>query len=263
MKKSYSIISAAPAYHNQVFLDSDDGRPVRLLAEYLEPLYRLRREGIHDTIVFFGSARMREDGPLGSFYKDARLLARQLTEWSCEISGSKRFVICSGGGGGIMEAANRGAADAGGSTIGFNIGLPHEQRPNPYVTPALLFEFHYFFMRKLWFSHLARALVVFPGGFGTLDEFMEMLTLAQTQKLDREVLILLYGTEYWNDVINFDSLVKHGMIDKKDLDLIHRVDDVQAALSLLKKHLPKEKEATFPAIAKSRFSKCRVEEKDQ
>lgn len=159
-----------------------------------------------------------------------------------------------------MEAANRGAADAGGSTIGFNIGLPHEQRPNPYVTPSLLFEFHYFFMRKLWFSHLARALIVFPGGFGTLDEFMEMLTLAQTEKIDRDILILLYGSEYWKEVINFDSLVKHGMIDAEDLNLIHRVDNVQTAFEFLKNRLPKEKEVTCPAIAKAKFSKPRIEE---
>ncbi len=263
MNHPESSIGQEPAYHNQVFLDSDDGRPLRILAEYLEPLYRLRREGIHDTIVFFGSARMKENGPLGHYYNDARLLARLMTEWSKNLKGSKRFVICSGGGGGIMEAANRGAMDAGGSTIGFNIGLPHEQRPNPYVTESLLFEFHYFFMRKLWFSYLARALIVFPGGFGTLDEFMEMLTLSQTQKLDREILILLYGSEYWNKVINFETMVKHGMIDAKDLKLIHRVDDVQTAFSLLKNGLPKENEATCPAIAKTKFSKPRVGEAKQ
>ena len=243
-----------PVFHNEVFLDSDDGRPLRILAEYLEPLYRLKREEIHDTIVFFGSARLEENGPLGKYYRDARSLARLLTEWSSNLTGSKRFVVCSGGGGGIMEAANRGAVDAGGTTIGFNIGLPHEQRPNPYVTPELLFEFHYFFMRKLWFSHLARALIVFPGGFGTLDELMETLTLAQTQKLDRPVLILLYGSEYWNEVINLESLVKHGTIDAKDLSLIHRVDDVHTAFEILKNQLPKEKEVGFPAIAKSRYS---------
>jgi len=243
-----------PAYHNKAFLDSDEGRPIRILAEYLEPLYRLKREKIHDTIVFFGSARMKEDGTLGKYYQDARLLAKSVTEWAKAHSDSKRFVICSGGGGGIMEAANRGAADAGGSTIGFNIGLPHEQRPNPYVTPSLLFEFHYFFMRKLWFSHLARALIVFPGGFGTLDELMEMLTLAQTKKLDRDVLIILYGSEYWSEIINFDALVKHGMIDAKDLKLIHRVDDVQSAFELLKAKLPQETDSVTPAIAKTKFS---------
>ena len=258
MKKSDELQSAEPAYHNQVFLDSDDGRPLRILAEYLEPLYRLKSEGIQDTIVFFGSARMKEDGPLGRYYKEARQLAQLLTKWSQNLSGPKRFVICSGGGGGIMEAANRGAADAGGNTIGFNIGLPHEQRPNPFVTPNLLFEFHYFFMRKLWFSHLARALIVFPGGFGTLDEFLEMLTLAQTKKLDRDVLILLYGSEYWDDIINFKALVKHGMIDAKDLDLIQKVDDVQSAFEFLTTRLPKESEATCPAIAKAKFSQPRI-----
>ncbi len=244
------IVSAQLSYHNKNFLDGDDARPLRILAEYLEPLSRLKHEEIHDTIVFFGSARIKEDGPLGKYYHDARALAKNLTEWSQNLEGSKRFVICSGGGGGIMEAANRGAAEAGGSTIGFNIGLPHEQRPNPYVTPSLVFEFHYFFMRKLWFSHLARALVVFPGGFGTLDEFMEMLTLAQTKKLDREVIILLYGTEYWDEVLNFNALVKHEVIGAEDLKLIHRVDDVQSAFAFLKERLPKEKEEDFPAIAK-------------
>lgn len=248
-------IGAEPAYHNQVFLDSDDGRPLRILAEYLEPLYRLRKEGVHDTIVFFGSARMKEDGELGQYYKDARSLARLLTEWSQGLEGSKRFVICSGGGGGIMEAANRGAADAGGSTIGFNIGLPQEQRPNPYITPSLLFEFHYFFMRKLWFSHLARALVVFPGGFGTLDELMEMLTLAQTRKLKRDVVILLYGSSYWKEILNLDALVRHGMIDAGDLKLFQYVDDVASAFTHLKNTLPLQSVAdNSPSIARSRVS---------
>ncbi len=247
-------INTQPAYHNRVFLDSDDGRPVRILAEYLEPLYRLRREGVHDTIVFFGSARMTEDGPLGQYYKDARSLAKLLAEWAKDLHGSRRFVICSGGGGGIMEAANRGAADAGEKSIGFNIGLPHEQRPNSYISPELLFEFHYFFMRKLWFSHLSRALIVFPGGFGTLDEFMETLTLAQTKKLDRKVLILLYGSTYWDEVINLKSLVRHGMIATEDLNLIKRVDTVHAAFDYLRANLQVEAEPIYPAIAKARFS---------
>lgn len=249
------------AYHNKIFIDSDDGRPIRILAEYLEPLYRLKREGITDTIVFFGSARTKEDG---KYYKDARLLASLLTKWSQSLSNNsdkKKFVICSGGGGGIMEAANCGARDAGGCTIGFNIGLPHEQRPNPYITPNLIFEFHYFFMRKLWFSHLARALIVFPGGFGTLDELMEILTLAQTQKLDRKIIIILYGTQYWNEIINMQALVKYGMIDQQDLQLIQHIDDVQTAFEFLKQNLPNEKDICVPSIAKAIFSKRKTEEK--
>src|SRR5581483_11019760 len=201
------------AYRDETFLDSEAARPLRILAEYLQPLDAFARERVHDTIVFFGSARLRPDGPLGRYYAEARELARLVTEWSDSIpSPAQRFLVCSGGGPGIMEAANRGAADAGGRTIGLNIGLPHEQRPNPYITPGLGFEFHYFFMRKLWFAHLARALVVFPGGFGTLDELTEILTLAQTRKLARPIVILLYGSAYWREIINFDALVKHGMI---------------------------------------------------
>ncbi len=255
MDKSQKNFSALPAYHNKIFLDSDDGRAIRILSEYLEPLYRLKREGVHDTVVFFGSARLTEDGPLGKYYQAAHQLSFKLTEWSKTLKGSKRFVICSGGGGGIMEAANRGAHDAGGSTIGFNIGLPHEQRPNPYITPALLFEFHYFFMRKLWFSHLARALIVFPGGFGTLDEFTEMLTLAQTKKIDRPIHILLYGSEYWDDVLNLEKLAHNGMIDPADLKLIHRVDDVDSAFEYLKKYLPLDETNGLPAFAKTQFSR--------
>jgi predicted Rossmann-fold nucleotide-binding protein len=143
-------------------------------------LERLRQERVHDTIVFFGSARLKEDGPLGAYYSAARALARELTIWAKTLGGDRRFVVCTGGGGGIMEAANRGAADGGGRSIGFNICLPFEQKANPYISPELLFEFHYFFMRKLWFTQLARGLVVFPGGFGTLDELMEMLTQSPT-----------------------------------------------------------------------------------
>ena len=238
------------AYHNNEYLDSDDGRPLRILAEYLEPLYRFRREKVQDTVVFFGSARLKEDGALSRYYTEARELSRRLTEWSRTLPGNSRFVVCSGGGGGIMEAANRGATDVGGRTIGLNIGLPHEQRPNPYITPSLLFEFHYFFMRKLWFSHLARALVVFPGGFGTIDEMMEMLTLSQTRKLDRNVIIILYGSAYWKEILNFDALVRHGMISSKDLQLFHFADDTESAFRILKDGLPKEMEPMSPAIAK-------------
>src|SRR5262249_32236245 len=182
------------AYKDPAFLETTEARPLRILAEYLEPLHHLRREKVHDTVVFFGSARIRETGPLARYYADARELARLVTAWSTGLpAGAHRFVVCSGGGPGIMEAANRGAADAGGKSVGLNIGLPHEQRPNPFIAPELLFEFHYFFMRKFWFSYLARALVVFPGGFGTLDELFEILTLVQTHKLERHILIVLYG----------------------------------------------------------------------
>src|SRR5262249_46608284 len=156
------------AYKDEAFLDSATARPLRILAEYLQPLHAFEQQRVHDTIVFFGSARLRADGPLGRYYDEARELARLVTEWSLSIpSPACRFLVCSGGGGSIMEAANRGARDAGGRTIGLNIGLPHEQRPNPYITPGLGFQFHYFFMRKLWFAHLARAVIAFPGGFGT------------------------------------------------------------------------------------------------
>src|ERR1700749_443898 len=171
------------AYKNEPFLQGADARPLRILSEYLEPLSHLRRQRIRDTVVFFGSARIHEDSPLGQYYKGARELASMVTTWAKTFrERTYRFVVCSGGGPGIMEAANRGAMDARGKTIGLNIGLPFEQRPNAFITPELSFEFHYFFMRKFWFAYLAKALVVFPGGFGTLDELMEILTLAQTEK---------------------------------------------------------------------------------
>jgi uncharacterized protein (TIGR00730 family) len=163
-----------------------------------------------------------------------------------------RYVICSGGGGGIMEAANRGAADAGGRSIGLNISLPNEQRPNAYITPGLGFEFHYFFMRKLWFAHLARALIVFPGGFGTLDELAEIITLAQTKKLERRISILLYGASYWNEIINFDALVRHEVISAEDLDLFTFIDEPAAALAHLQRVLAvSEEEEKTPAFAHS------------
>lgn len=240
------------AYHDEKFLDSDEARPLRILAEYLEPLSAFERERIKDTIVFFGSARLREDGPLGHYYADARELARLCTEWSQSLpTASQHFIVCSGGGGGIMEAANRGASDAHGRTIGLNIGLPHEQRPNPYITPELSFDFHYFFMRKLWFAHLARAIVAFPGGFGTLDELSEILTLTQTGKLDRKITILLYGTSYWKEIINFEALVRHGMIAAEDLQLFQFVDDPASALSILQRELILETGTKSPAFADS------------
>ncbi|BDG02906.1 LOG family protein [Anaeromyxobacter oryzae] len=244
---------ASLAYQNREFLDSDGARPLRILAEYLAPLEVFRRERIHDTVVFFGSARLSPDGPLGHYYEEARALARLVTAWSKSLpSGAHRYIVCSGGGGGIMEAANRGASEAGGRTIGLNIGLPREQRPNPYITRELCFEFHYFFMRKLWFAHLARALVVFPGGFGTLDELAEILTLQQTGKLTRRTPVLLYGSTYWNEIVNFDALVRHGMISREDLDLFTFADDPATALGLLQSWLRPEPEAVTPAFASSR-----------
>jgi uncharacterized protein (TIGR00730 family) len=243
------------AYKNEEFLDSPAARSLRILSEYLEPLEHFRREQIRDTIVFFGSARISEDGPLGRYYRDARELARRLTEWSEGFTNStRRFVVCSGGGPGIMEAANRGATDANGKTIGLNIGLPFEQFPNEYITPELSFEFHYFFMRKFWFAYLAKAMVVFPGGFGSLDELMEILTLVQTKKLNKKVIIVLYGSQFWKEVINFDALVKHGTISPEDLQLFEFADDVDTALSILRDGLIKyhfQPEPETPAIAKS------------
>ena len=241
------------AYKNEEFLESDDGRPLRILAEYLEPLASFRREKVQDTVVFFGSARLTLDGPLSRYYEEARELARLVTTWSKSISKeADRYVVCTGGGGGIMEAANRGASEAGGRTIGLNIGLPREQLPNRYLTPELSFEFRYFFMRKLWFAHLARALMVFPGGFGTLDEMTELLTLAQTRKLDRPIKIILYGSGYWREIINFEALVRHGMISPEDLGLFEFADDPARALQILQAGLSAEFEAVSPDFAGSR-----------
>ena len=241
-----------PAYEQPSFLESAEARPLRILAEYLEPLDRFRRAGVHDTIVFFGSARLEPDDPLGHYYQEARELARLVTEWSKSLSPhSHRYVVCSGGGGGIMEAANRGAADAAGKTIGLNISLPREQRPNHYITHELLFDFHYFFMRKLWFAHLARALIAFPGGLGTLDELTEILTLAQTRKLSRNIPVILYGTTYWREIVNFEALHRHGMIDAADLDLFQFADEPAGALEILKGRLAAEPAGISPAFAHS------------
>jgi hypothetical protein len=241
------------AYEDPDFLASDDARPLRIVAEYLGPLRGFRRAKVRDTIVFFGSARLTSEGPMGRFYDEARELARLITTWSKNLSSHvHRYVICSGGGGGIMEAANRGASDAGGRTIGLNISLPREQRPNPYVTRELSFDFHYFFMRKLWFAELARALVVFPGGFGTLDELTEILTLAQTHKLSRPIPIVLYGSAYWREIINFDALVRHGMISREDLQLFQFADTPAAAFALLQAGLSFEEDESTPSIAHGR-----------
>jgi uncharacterized protein (TIGR00730 family) len=241
------------AYHDPRFIDSDEGRPIRIISEYLAPLRTFSQEGVTATVVFFGSARARSAASLGKYVDQAVELARLVTEWSCSLPGGERLIVCSGGGPGIMEAANRGAALAGGRSIGLNIGLPEEQRPNPFITPGLSFEFHYFFMRKLWFAHLAHALVAFPGGFGTLDELFEILTLAQTRKLDRAIPVLLYGSAYWKEVINFEALVRHGVIAAEDLELFAFVDEPQAALALLKQRIQLAPEPpTAPCFAKSR-----------
>jgi uncharacterized protein (TIGR00730 family) len=264
MSDNNSPIGRRPvAYKNVEFLESPDGRVIRLLSEYLHPLSHFRDEKIEDTVVFFGSARIAETGPLGRYYKEARELARMVTQWSDSLTDhSRRFVVCTGGGPGIMEAANRGAHDAGGKSIGLNIGLPFEQWPNPYISPDLSFEFHYFFLRKFWFAYPARALVVFPGGFGTLDEMFELLTLMQTQKIESKVVLILYGTEYWQEVINFDALVRFGTVSPEDLQLFHHANDPETALQLLKDGLTKyylEPEAPLqvphpatPSLAKTR-----------
>ena len=241
----HKLKPAPVAYENEPFLNSPDGRILRILSEYVEPLARFRREQIQDTVVFFGSARfqnrtnaekilasLQNDSPgksdekreklfkraeaavdMARYYEDARKLAFLLTEWSIKIPARRRrFVVTTGGGPGIMEAANLGAHEAGGKTIGLNINLPFEQFPNPYITPSLNFEFHYFFMRKFWFAYLAKALVIFPGGFGTLDELFEILTLAQTEKLAKKILVIIYGREYLDRVLNLQTMADAGTI---------------------------------------------------
>ena len=257
------------AYMNQQFLESGDARPIRILAEYLEPHRRFRAARIRDTVVFFGSARIRSreaaerqlrvamDGELmnglskeqtiaaarralewSRYYEDARALANRLTSWSQSLPGPcHRFVVCSGGGPGIMEAANRGAHEAGGPSVGLNIRLPAEQGANAYISQSLHFEFHYFFMRKFWFAYLAKALVVFPGGFGTLDELFEILTLEQTRKLDDRTQILLYGTDYWDRILTIDPLVEWGAVGPDDPKLLRRVNSVDEAFAVLQQGL--------------------------
>jgi uncharacterized protein (TIGR00730 family) len=253
------------AYKDEAFIESPEARPLRILSEYLWPLAHFEEEKIQDTIVFFGSARLTENGPLGDYYREAQELARLVTEWTRGLDEpTHRFVVCSGGGPGIMEAANRGAAQAGGKTVGLNIGLPFEQRPNDFITPELSFEFHYFFMRKFWFAYLAKALVVFPGGFGTMDELCEILTLAQTKKLESKIIIVLYGSKFWKEVINWDALVRHGVIAPGDLELFKFADDPGTALTILRDGLtryylaPEEalttKSEEAPEIARSRLS---------
>ena len=280
------------AYLDPDFLESDEARPIRILAEYLEPLRRFKEQKIQDTVVFFGSARVdsreraerslktlrargeqdaneeyvkelnktRKALEWARFYEDARELARLLTAWTLSLqSENHRFVVTSGGGPGIMEAANRGAREGGGKTIGLNIRLPYEQGANPYITEGLHFEFHYFFMRKFWFAYLAKALVIFPGGFGTLDELFEILTLVQTDKLSKKIGVVLYGREYWDQVLDLKPMSEWGAIAEKDLRLLHYADTPADAFQHLRDHLiahhlepatPQEAEA--PGIAKTR-----------
>ena len=283
------------AYQNKPFLNSPDGRILRLLSEYSEPLSRFRREQIQDTVVFFGSARFQGGEAakknfstvqknearaqaaehqanlkiasaavdMARYYEDARRLAFLLTKWAAQIPARRRrFVVTTGGGPGIMEAANLGAHEAGGKTIGLNINLPFEQYPNPYITPALNFEFHYFFMRKFWFAYLAKALVIFPGGFGTIDELFEILTLAQTDKLAKKILVVIYGSEYWHRIMNFQAFVDAGTVSPEDLNLFKFVDTPEDAFAFLRDGLTehhlggppkKQKEQeVLPEIAKTR-----------
>jgi len=255
---------AIKAYSNEKFLRSPDARPLRILAEYLEPDTRFREFDVRDTIVVFGSARMkareRAESELAEaraggdaqrlvaaelalrmsrYYEAARELSFRLTQWSKGLGEGRgrRFVICSGGGPGIMEAANRGASEAKGENVGLNISLPFEQNDNPYITRRLSFEFHYFFMRKFWFSYLAKAIVVMPGGFGTLDEFMEILTLVQTGKIKKHMPIVLFGTEYWGKVLNMQALVEFGTVSPGDLDLFFSTDSVDDAFEFLTREL--------------------------
>jgi uncharacterized protein (TIGR00730 family) len=257
--------SAPLAYENPQFLNSPDGRLLRIMSEYVEPLARFRREQIQDTVVFFGSARFHslaeasavmenatvsaEDAErrqaraavdVARYYEDARKMAFLLSEWASHIPARRRrFVVTTGGGPGIMEAANRGAREAGSKTIGLNIRLPFEQCPNPHITPSLNFEFHYFFMRKFWFAYLAKALVIFPGGFGTLDELFEILTLAQTQKLAKKILVVIYGREYWEKLINFQVMLDAGAISPADLELFKIVDSPEEGYEFLRDGLTK------------------------
>jgi len=280
------------AYLDPVFLESEDARPIRILTEYLEPLSRFKAQNIQDTVVFFGSARIdsretaeqelahlqRTAGRRASaeheahvarrrkavewsrYYEEARELAGLLTTWSNSLESSHhRFVVTSGGGPGIMEAANRGATEAGGKTIGLNIRLPFEQGANRYITDGLHFEFHYFFMRKFWFAYLAKALVIFPGGFGTLDEMFEILTLMQTEKLAKQIQIILYGTDYWDPIVNLKPMEEWGAITPGDIDLVQRANSPAEAFELLKEHLtehhllpPSAQEMKAPGIAKTR-----------
>src|SRR5258705_5124430 len=280
------------AYLDPDFLESDEARPIRILAEYLEPLRRFKEQKIQDTVVFFGSARVdsqaraeqalrtlrargigdaadqyqaelsrtRKAVQWARYYEEARELARLLTAWSLSLqSENHRFVVTSGGGPGSMEAANRGAGEAGGKTIGLNIRLPYEQGANKYITDGLHFEFHYFFMRKFWFAYMATAMVIFPGGFGTCDELFEILTLAQTDKLSKKLPVVLYGSEYWNEVLSLGPMAEWGAIAEQDLALLHRADTPAEAFEILRDHLVAHhiepataQETAAPGLAKTK-----------
>ena len=259
------------AYQNEDFLSSSDGRTLRLLAEYLEPKARFKKHKIMDTIVFFGSARLKsrkeaisdlnkfknanpktitnfpqelrkaqKQVEMSKYYEDAVELSRRLTEWSMNLeTNANRFIICTGGGPGIMEAANKGAKKAGGYSVGLNISIPFEQYVNPFVTKELSFEFHYFFMRKFWFAYLSKALVVFPGGFGTFDELFEILTLVQTDKIRKKLALVIYDEKYWKSVVNFEALIEQGVINESDLKLFHFCNDLDTAFKVIKEHLEK------------------------
>ncbi|MBM2839683.1 MAG: Cytokinin riboside 5'-monophosphate phosphoribohydrolase [Bacteroidetes bacterium] len=266
-----TIENPVKAYRNMEFLNSPDARIIRIMSEFLEPHHRFRRHGVKDTIVFFGSARIKAKAEarrdvkslraqlrkstkgatalrerlreaeallsMSKYYDDTVELARLLAEWSKKLKHPNRFVVCSGGGPGIMEAANKGAFLAKGKTIGMNISLPFEQFANRYISKGLSLEFHYFFLRKFWFAYLAKALVVFPGGFGTLDELMEILTLLQTQKIKKKMTVVIYGSEYWNKVINWEHMIACGVITKEDLKLFNYFDTPRGAFEFLKKSL--------------------------
>ncbi|MBM4151657.1 MAG: TIGR00730 family Rossman fold protein [Ignavibacteria bacterium] len=259
---------ADKAYENEEFIHSSDARPLRILSEYLYPERQFKDHSINNTIIFFGSARIKSEKEfhhelvllqdhlercneeqkqvvkdkihtleqqreLTEYYVEAKDLAKMITEWSLQFPKPKRFVICTGGGPGIMEAGNRGAMEAEGESIGLNISLPFEQMPNPYITPDLNFEFHYFFLRKYWFAFMAKALVIFPGGFGTLDELMEILTLVQTKKINKKMPILIYGEKFWKKVVNFEYLLEMGMISADDLNTITYVNSPKEAFDVL------------------------------
>lgn len=263
-------------HENHAFMNSTPARPIRILAEYLHPLAQLKKEGIGDTIVMFGSARIesheaaaahrtrlqetntKKFSPhnlkkhrlalrssksaleMSRYYEEARQLSHKITSWALTLGPKpRRFVICSGGGPGIMEAANRGAYEAGGKSIGLSIELPHEQFSNPYISPELSFNFHYFFMRKLWFAQIAKALIVFPGGFGTMDELWEMMTLAQTGKMPKHTLILIYGRKYWHEILNLKAMVRWGMINQEEYDSVQFADTVDEAFDVVRSDLEK------------------------